>query len=115
MSRSKLLAMLLGEKKVFSIPAKIIFGQAGNYGTEMHNELSKEGLYYMMFGGSGYVDDKILAPDSGWQMLECEIIVIPKRIYRKNKEPEFEHLQMSQALTSGFAIRDHWEECEEFN
>jgi len=65
-------------------------------------------------GGSGYSTDEILATKNGWEMLECELVVIPKRIYRKNKEPNFGNLRLDQAIVSNFADREAWEECEEF-
>lgn len=109
MNREDLLAMMLGEKKVFSVPAKLVFGLAGTY----HQDPPK-GLHQIMFGGIGFTTDKILAPNGGWQMLECELIIIPKRIRRKNKEEGFEHLRVDQAMVSNFAHADAWRECEEF-
>lgn len=106
--REKLLAMSLGETKVFSLPAKVLLGKVAQSGVN-------NGLHHTMLVGSGFTTDKMLAPENGWEMLECEIIIIPKTLHSKNKEPEFEHLDASRAMTSHCWNADRWKEHKNLN
>ena len=110
MNREYFLAQALGEKKVFSIPAKVLLGRAGGTPYDVQTN-----LHHTMIVGSGFTSAKILAPENGWEMLECEIIIIPKVIHRKNKEPEFGHLRADQAMTAHCWNADRWREHETFN
>jgi len=106
-SRDEILAMILGEEKVFSIPAKFVIGAASG-------DTGVDGRHKMSMAGVGYVADEILAPQK-WEMMECEVIVIPKRIYREYKEEFFEGLTICQMLTCDFGDREKWTAFEEFN
>ncbi len=103
MSRSKIIAGLLGESKVFTMPAKMVFTATP----------SEEGNK-IIFGGSGFVDDKKLAPEDHYEMIECEIIIIPKAIYRKSKWNKFWGMRIDQILRDHFDNPESWNEKEEF-
>lgn len=75
--REAILKMLLGENKIISMPSKMIF----------HTTRGKiDGLKQMIFGGSGYVSNEIMSKAEDWARLDCEIIIIPKKLFEGWKD-----------------------------
>ncbi len=57
----------------------------------------------------GIVLGDFIGNERGWQMWECDIIIIPKKKFRKNKEPGG-GARIDQLLTGGYEHRENWKE-----
>ena len=101
-NREATLKMLLGEKEIISMPSKMIFHTSA----QGENDTMK-----IIFGGAGYVSNDIMKNEEDWARLDCEIIIIPKKIYKDFTLGKGARIQ--EMLLGGFARDECWEKSEE--
>jgi len=96
--RETMLKLLLGENKIISMPSKMIFHTTNEKTNELHQ---------MIFGGSGYVSNEIMKNAKDWERLDCEIIIIPKKLFKNYKDGSG---TIGNLLLGGFERDESWEE-----
>lgn len=92
--------MCLGEEKVMSCMASIVITD-----NTQHLPPEYKGYKKYMIGGA-IVTDANFPIDGHWNMMECEIIIIPRKIFTDYIEGD--GMMIDQLLTRGFANRDMW-------
>lgn len=100
---SKMAAFSLGEDIVMAGVASIILTDNTQH---LPENLKGEGYKKYMIGGAIVTDSEI--PISGqWDMMECEVIIIPKKLYHSFKEGDGS--KMEYILTNGYSKPESWE------
>ena len=105
MRNSKIDAFTLGEDKVISLTSKV--------GLTVRKDFNGSGLNQVAFGGVGLTHEDIDYNDKGsWEMLDCEIIIIPIR-RRKIKESSSMRNAKIDMIMQILNDDKHWEDVKE--
>ncbi len=57
----------------------------------------------------GVILGDFIGNERDWQMWECDIIIMPSKKFRKNKEPG-RGARIDQLLSGGYEKRENWKE-----
>lgn len=88
---------------------RVIRGEARLLITERKDERIPEGLKKIGIDGIVISDSYLseLKDIGDFSMLECEVIIIPKKLHMKAKDG-YENASICQHLTGGYENKEHW-------
>lgn len=103
---SALNAMLLGEDKAITAAGVFVLLNRSKDLPASHDNCKK----YFISGA--IITDADLPVGEDWHMMECEVVIIPKKIYRRFNDGSA--MRMGQIIVSGYADANNWREEVKF-
>ncbi len=101
MITTKMAEMLTGEKVIAGTGRMVITDNT------QHLPVEYKGYKKYMIGGA-IITDADFPIDGHWHMIECDIIFIPKKLFREFRESD--GLKIDQILVSGYEKEENWME-----
>lgn len=99
------LKQLLGVEELAVMDARLLISASSIPGMPGINKIGN--LHKLMLAGSAFTEVEKFSP-SKWEMVECDIIVIPRAFNRGIKLKNMEGGTLSQMLTGGFNDEKQW-------
>lgn len=102
MSKSKNAAILLRVDIAISAQARLIISKY------QEKKAKKIGLTKYLIAGVMLSDIDLSQVDSKWNMLECDIVIVPKMLHSKHNG-NTDGYRLDQMLTSDYQEPENWE------
>lgn len=99
--KSNMAATLLGVPVAMSCQGRLVISRSGG-----SKPSKKSGLIKYTIAGVGISDMDIKNIDGDWSMVECDIIIVPKRLHKKFTMAD--GMSIGQLLTGGYENPDYW-------